>query len=130
MFGFLGFERDTEVFGDMAGLYMGADHRKGYTYTWLPNHLQDGKGQISPRTMLRAVSKAAEVTRDRHPGHEFALHHDAIRQAVQDASQIRVAEIKEDIRWAATAVEKDAADPRCPSWRSWRPTCCSRCADI
>ncbi|WP_033324499.1 hypothetical protein [Streptomyces yerevanensis] len=99
-------ERQEKVFGAMAGLYMGADHRKGYTYTWLPNHLQDGNGEISPRTMLRAVSKAAEVTRDRHPGHEFALHHDAIRQAVQDASQIRVAEIKEDIRWAAAAVEK------------------------
>lgn len=99
-------ERQEQVFADMAGWYMGADHRKGYTYTWLPNHLQDGKGQISPRTMLCAVSKAAEVTRDRHPGHEFALHHDAIRQAVQDASQIRVDEITEDIRWAAAAVEK------------------------
>ncbi|QEU85468.1 ATP-binding protein [Streptomyces viridosporus] len=99
-------DRQEQVFGAMAGPYMGANHRKGYTYTWLPNHLQDGNGQISPRTMLRAVSKAAEVTRDRHPGHEYALHHDAIRQAVLDASQIRVDEIKEDIRWAATAVEK------------------------
>ncbi|MEV7120205.1 hypothetical protein [Kitasatospora griseola] len=96
-------KRQEEIFVDMAGWYMGANHRKGYTYTWLPNHLQDGNWQVSPRSFLRAVSKAAEVTRDSFASYELALHHDAIRQGVQAASQVRVDEIKEDIPWAAVA---------------------------
>ncbi|QMU73502.1 hypothetical protein GXP74_00360 [Streptacidiphilus sp. P02-A3a] len=98
-------QRQEEIFVGMAGWYMGANHRKGYTYTWLPNHLQDGNWQVSPRSFLRAVSKAAEVTRDSFASYELALHYDAIRQGVQAASQVRVDEIREDIRWAAIAGE-------------------------
>ncbi|MFF0061824.1 hypothetical protein ACFYRC_09785 [Streptomyces sp. NPDC005279] len=98
--------RQRELFVTMAGQYMGPSHRRGYTYAWLPNHLQDGRGQVSPRTLLQAVSTAATISRDRHPTHEHALHHDAIRESVSTASRIRVAEITEDIRWAAVAVEQ------------------------
>lgn len=97
--------RQEEIFVTLAGHYMGNNNRKGYTYPWLPNHLQDGNWQVSPRSFLRAVSKAAEVTRDKFVGYGLALHHDAIREGVQFASQVRVNEIKEDIRWAAVAGE-------------------------
>src|SRR5262249_46450639 len=30
-----------ELFVRIAGPYMGTDHRRGHTYTWLPNHLMD-----------------------------------------------------------------------------------------
>ncbi|MET9913806.1 hypothetical protein ABZZ74_44930 [Streptomyces sp. NPDC006476] len=99
-------KRQQDLFVTMAGPYMGPSHRRGYTYTWLPNHLQDGRGQVSPRTLLQAVSTAATISRDRHPMHEHALHYDAIRESVSTASQIRVDEITEDIRWAAVAVEQ------------------------
>ncbi|MET8541084.1 hypothetical protein ABZW03_10565 [Kitasatospora sp. NPDC004799] len=98
-------ERQEEIFVGIAGPYMGTTKQKGYTYTWLPNHLQDGNREVSPRSFLKAVSKAAEVTRDTYAGHEFALHHDGIRQGVQEASKVRADEITEDIPWAAEAIK-------------------------
>lgn len=95
----------AETFSSIAGPYMGANYRKGITYTWLPNHLMDGVEQVSPRSFLNALVKAVEETRDNFAGHEFALNHEGIRRGVQSASQIRVAEMREDIPWVSIAVE-------------------------
>jgi hypothetical protein len=97
-------KRQQELFTRVAGTYMGTDHRKGYTYTWLTNHLTDGVGEVSPRSFLSALTKAAEVTKARFAGHELALHYEGIRQGVQAASRIRVAEVNEDLPWVATAL--------------------------
>jgi hypothetical protein len=99
-------DRDTqeELFVRIAGRYMGTNHRKGHTYTWLPNHLMDGIGQVSPRSFLRALSKAVAVTRESYAGHNYALHYEGIRRGVQDASRIRVQEVDEDIPWVRMAV--------------------------
>lgn len=97
-------DRQRELFTAIAGPYMGKDHRKGITYTWLPNHLTDGIGQVSPRSFLAALRKATEITAQTHATHDFALHWDGIRRGVQEASGIRVAEIREDIPWVATAI--------------------------
>jgi hypothetical protein len=96
-------DRQKEVFVEMAGPYMGANHRKGHTYTWLPNHLMDGRGQVSPRSFLSALTVAARETEANHAGHGYALHYDAIRRGVQAASIIRVAEMGEDIPWVSVA---------------------------
>jgi len=93
-----------EIFTRIAGPYMGTNHRKGHTYPWLPNHLMDGAAQVSPRSFLSALAKAAEITGNSYGGHDRALHYDAIRAGVQAASRIRVGEIREDIPWVATAV--------------------------
>jgi hypothetical protein len=98
-------QRQQAAFTRLAGPYMGTNHRKGHTYTWLPNHLMDGKGQVSPRSFLRALSEANTITRARFAGHETALHWEGIRGGVQAASEIRVKEIAEDIPWVATALE-------------------------
>jgi hypothetical protein len=92
------------IFTRIAGAYMGTDHRKGHTYTWLPNHLMDGRGQVSPRSFLRALTVATDVTRTTFAGHNRALHSEGIRQGVQEASKTRVAEVKEDLPWVATAI--------------------------
>ncbi|GAA3842615.1 hypothetical protein GCM10022243_06310 [Saccharothrix violaceirubra] len=97
-------EQQRKVFERMAGPYMGRDHRKGIVYTWLPNHLTDGLGQVSPRSFLSALRKATDVTGERFFGHEYALHWDGIRQGVQTASGIRVVEVREDIPWVSTAI--------------------------
>lgn len=97
--------RQQELFTQLAGRYMGTDHRKGYTYTWLPNHLTDGKGQVSPRSFLSALLTATKNTETDFPSSKSALHWDAIRQGVQAASKIRVDEVKEDIPWVHTAIE-------------------------
>jgi len=93
------------IFTDIAGPYMGTDHRKGHTYTWLPNHLMDGIGQVSPRSFLSALATAVQDTRTRYAGYRYALHFEGIRRGVQAASAVRVGEITEDLPWVAVAVE-------------------------
>jgi hypothetical protein len=97
--------KQREVLERIANKYMGTDRRKGYTYTWLPNHLADGRQQVSPRSFLSALWRATQRTEEAFAGHAYALHWDAIRQGVQHASQIRVAEVKEDTPWVSNAVD-------------------------
>ncbi|GAA3117062.1 hypothetical protein [Streptomyces echinatus] len=99
-------ERQEEVFVTLAGPFMGKDRRKGHTYTWVPNHLQDGKGQVSPRTWLSTLGKAARLTSERYAGHHVPLHYDAIFESLSTASSVRVAELKDDLGWAALALEQ------------------------
>jgi len=86
-----------EVLRDMATPYMGTNPRRGRTYTWLPNHLADAKGQVSPRSFLIAIREAQRNTRFRE--HPEVLHWDGIKKGVQGASRIRVEELGEDYPW-------------------------------
>ncbi|PGH49911.1 hypothetical protein [Streptomyces sp. Ru87] len=95
----------TELFEQIADPFMGGNFRKGRPYTWLPNHLMDGRGQASPRSFLHALSTAADATRSAHPAHDRALHHDAIREGVQAASRIRVEQVCEDTPWVELAIK-------------------------
>jgi hypothetical protein len=88
-----------QLFASIAGPWMGRDHRKGITYTWLPNHLMDGIGQTSPRSFLRALTRANDETSNMFAAYEYALHYDGIRRGVQAASSTRVAEVAEDLPW-------------------------------
>ena len=97
-------DAQTTAFIEIAGPYMGTNHRKGHSYPWLPNHLADGKGQTSPRTFLVALRSAADETAKTNANHSTALHWDAIRSGVQEASQTRVAELREDQPWVANAI--------------------------
>lgn len=92
-------ESQKQVFIRIAGEWMGKNHRKGHTYTWLPNHLMDGNYQVSPRSFGQALIRANEFTKDQAAGHQYALHWDGIRQGVQAASTTRVTEIVEDLPW-------------------------------
>lgn len=94
-------ERQFEPF---ASPYMGTNHRKGHTFTWIPNHLADGRGEVSPRSFLSALGRATEETIDNFADHTKALHWDAIRRGVQHASTIRVAEVAEDTPWVQLAL--------------------------
>jgi hypothetical protein len=93
-----------QVFIEIAGPWMGRDHRKGITYTWLPNHLKDGIGQTSPRSFLRALTRADEETIGTFAEYKYALHYDGIRRGVQAASSTRVAEVTEDLPWVQTTM--------------------------
>ncbi|MFB6518828.1 hypothetical protein [Streptomyces sp. NPDC056401] len=98
-------KRQEEVLVTLAGPYMGTDRRKGHTYTWVPNHLQDGLGRVSPRTWLHALFRSAQLTAERYAGHPLPLHYDAIRESLSSASKNRVDELTDDIGWAALAVK-------------------------
>ena len=86
-------------FHSIAGPWMGTDRRRGFPYTWIPNHLGDANGMVSPRSFIAALRAAADDTADRHPKHDHALHYDSVKRGVQEASKIRVRELREDYPW-------------------------------
>lgn len=91
--------RQRQAFHAIAGDWMGKDPRRGFPYTWIPSHLGDTEGKVSPRSFIAALRAAAEDSRVRYPRHEYALHYDSIKRGVQKASGIRVAELREDYPW-------------------------------
>jgi hypothetical protein len=91
------------IFHAIAGPWMGRDQRRGFPYTWLPNHLGDAHVQTSPRSFLAALRESAK---DRlRSDYSYAIHYEAIKRGVQEASRIRVNEIKEDYPWVALVIE-------------------------
>jgi hypothetical protein len=49
-----------ELIEMMIGKYMGPNAKKGITYRWIPNHLQDAGGRIAPRSFLKLFALAAK----------------------------------------------------------------------
>lgn len=96
-------ELQEAVLCDLATRYMGTNHRRGRTYTWLPSHLADARGQVSPRSFLLAIRDAQRETLER--GHATVLHWDSIKRGVQGASAVRVQELGEDYPWVQKVLE-------------------------
>ena len=55
-------DRQRQKFHQIAGPWMGRDRRRGFPYTWIPNHLADTEGRVSPRSFLAALRTAADDT--------------------------------------------------------------------
>ena len=113
-----------QAFHAIAGEWMGRDRRRGFPYTWIPNHLGDAEGNVSPRSFIAALRAAAEDSRQQHPHHEYALHYESIKRGVQQASRIRVAELREDYPWVDRLLQDlQGATVPCPfediEWR-WK----------
>jgi len=84
------------AFSLIAGEYMGTDHRRGRTYTWIIDHLADAFHETTPRSFLVTLQRAA--TSRQLPSHTVIDHH-GIREGVQSASAIRVDQLSEDYPW-------------------------------
>ena len=93
-------EAQKQIFHAMTGPWMGRDKRRGFPFSWLPSHLGDARGEVSPRSFLAAVRQAA-LDRPRLE-QEYLLHYESIKQGVQEASRIRVRELEEDYPWIKT----------------------------
>ena len=92
-------QEQRKKFHGVAGPWMGRGPKRGFPYTWIPNHLADTAGRASPRSFLAALRAAADETAGRYPDWRYALHYDGIKHGVRHASSIRVAEIREDYPW-------------------------------
>lgn len=88
--------KQREVFSIIAGEYMGSDHRRGRTYTWIIDHLADAFHETTPRSFLVTPQRAA--TARIQPASTVIDHH-GIREGVQSASAIRVDQLSEDYPW-------------------------------
>lgn len=90
-------EDQRKVFHALTGPWMGRDRRRGFPYTWLPNHLGDAGGQVSPRSFLAAIRYAAAD--NPRSEYAYAIYYESIKRGVQEASRIRVREMQEDYPW-------------------------------
>lgn len=93
-------ERQAQVFYAIAGEFMGAGPTGGRTYSWLHDHLADAAGETSPRSFLFAIKNAAGESQD----HDRVLSHKDLHVGVQNASQIRLSQLKEDYWWVEDAI--------------------------
>lgn len=100
--------------GALASPYMGSNVRQGWTYPWLPNHLADAFSETSPRSFLIALRTAAEKVKDSVVN---VLDHNAIRDSVAIASEVRVSQLQEDYPWIGEVLEP-LADLEVPCQRS------------
>lgn len=83
---------------EMVGLVMGAGTKKGYTHRWIPNHIQDAKGAIVPRSIINLFAFAAAGARDRGPkatGRRLVTPQE-LYAGLENTSFHRVEELKEE----------------------------------
>lgn len=92
----------------LIGPYMGTSPKKGDSYLWVPNHLQDANGDLSPRSFLKCYSCAAQTMLSPigekmllQLSDTALLNPSAIQGAVQEVSAYRVTELGEDFPWIA-----------------------------
>lgn len=90
------------LFEQLAGRAMGSSTKRGKPYTWLVNHLQDGKDQVSPRSFLAALRTAANEANE---DDNLPISYRGIQRGVQEASTIRVTEITEDYPWVKSIMQ-------------------------
>lgn len=96
--------------------HMGADSKKGLTFTWILDHLRDGNSRVLPRTLVWLVEFAAEIERDQPRatgGH--LLHHISIRNALDRVSDRYVDQAQtNELRWLAGLGERLKRDREVP----------------
>ncbi len=97
-----------KLFHSITGPFMAkgeSGNKRGTPYTWLVNHLMDGRDQVSPRSFLAALYKAAETVVE-DTAWNYPLNPKAIQAGVTKASSIRKDEIVlEDYPWVKYLME-------------------------
>jgi hypothetical protein len=85
----------------LVGTYMGTDPRRGETYSWFLNHLQDSLGEIAPRSFLKLFEYSAMRQRDAGlPRSEHLLEPQQIVGALAEVSKDRIDELsREEYPW-------------------------------
>ncbi len=82
----------------LAGEQMGSGDKKGLTYRWIPNRLQDAHARAVPRSFLRLVRYAATFALSQGPGAQNLrlLTPIELQGALENTSVRRVNELKEE----------------------------------
>ncbi|WZI66497.1 MAG: hypothetical protein HEQ35_07690 [Gloeotrichia echinulata IR180] len=86
------------------GKFMGANARKGYTYRWIPNHLQDAGSRIAPRSFLKLFSLAGNIRLKKFDEQslpeEKLLQPSDLQGALMETSEDRIQELAyEEYPW-------------------------------
>ena len=91
----------------LIGKYMGKSPKRGLSYQWMPNHLQDANGALAPRAFIKCFSTAAVgMLNDERA--LASLEEDRlilptmIQNALVSVSEDRVKELSEEYPWLET----------------------------
>lgn len=75
----------------MVGPFMGANRNKGQSLNWVVDHLRDGRGTATPRSLVRLFEQAARhALAGAHPAPPALLRPTDLRQALEDVSEDHV----------------------------------------
>jgi hypothetical protein len=90
-----------QVMDRFAGLYMGANPKKGGTYDWPYKHLGDAQGKVTPRSFIKLFVEAAKF--GQAPAQQV-VSAEGIRHGLREASQVRVTELVIEYKWVKRAL--------------------------
>ena len=93
----------------MIGKYMGKTPKRGYSYTWVPNHIQDANGELAPRPFLKCFSFAAEemLAHEEYLEENKLLSPTRLQGALVKVSKDRVEELTlEEYQWLENLIDR------------------------
>jgi hypothetical protein len=85
----------------VVGRFMGSGPKKGRSYEWIPNHLQDANGEIVPRSYINLFSLAAQDEREHRRASDTLLSPVSFAAAIEETSKRRILELQEEYPWLA-----------------------------
>jgi hypothetical protein len=83
----------------LVGRYLGANARKGESYNWVPNHVQDAHQRMAPRSFLALWQSAATQAAGRLFVDDPPMRPEDLHQGLSEASGARIQELAEDDPW-------------------------------
>ncbi|XXT17181.1 hypothetical protein WME94_43840 [Sorangium sp. So ce429] len=104
----------------IVGPYMGASQDKGKSFLWILDHLRDGNGKISPRSLISLFEYAAviELGSPRASGAQV-LSHISLRNALDKVSEYYVTQANDEFHWLPDVKARLVVCPHVP-WESRR----------
>jgi hypothetical protein len=75
---------------------MGRSNKKGRTFDWPVNHLADGHGEVTPRSFLTLIIRAADAVPEYS---SLTLTAESIRIGLREASKARVEQLGTEFKW-------------------------------
>ncbi|MDI1482641.1 hypothetical protein [Polyangium sp. y55x31] len=104
----------------LVGPYMGATKGKGESFPWILDHLRDGNGKVSPRSLVLLFENAAvlELGNLRATGAQV-LSHFSLRNALDKVSESYVTQAADEFHWLPMVRERLKAISQVP-WESRR----------
>lgn len=104
----------------LVGPHMGASRDKGQSFLWILDHLRDGNGKVSPRSLISLFENAAvlELGNMRASGAQV-LSPISLRNALDKVSETHVTQAMDEFLWLPMVKERLKACPQVP-WDSRR----------
>ena len=88
---------------DLVGRYLGANARKGDSFTWIPSHVEDANGRLLPRPFLHVLRLAAKEALGREADRQgaFPMIPSDITRSFDAVSVLRLREVLDEDPWIA-----------------------------